>query len=303
VEIESRHFRHLVVLADTGSFSSAARRLGLSQPALTRSIQALERELRTRLCARHGRGIELTPAGAMVAARAQALLQGLSDLDRELEDLKGAGAGRLRVGGGPGACASLIPMAVGRICGRRPRVRIEVVRGQWTELGRAVADREIDLFVGDCGDAEEQPELEVVRLRTRSGFWVCRAGHPLARGGRLTLDDLAGYPLAVPTLPERMGPELRTLARAAWVRSDDFYLLKLVILASDAVGLQPLHSVRDELETGRMKRLNVAGTEAVSRPGVVRLRSRRLGSVGAALIEEIRMADLALASESEALPE
>jgi DNA-binding transcriptional LysR family regulator len=299
VEIEKRHMRQIVALASHGSFAAAARALGLSQPALTRSIQGLERELGVRLFDRHRRGVTSTPVGDMVAARAQEILNGMLDLEHEVALLHGLGPGSVRVGTGPAGRVALVPLAVGRFCDRRPRVRVELVLGAWRDMTRALLAREIDFFVGERSEADGDARFEVAPLRSVAGVWVCRTGHPLLAREKLRLRDLADYPLAIPSIPDRMQELLGALARSGWIRCEDVMVLKSIVASSDAVGLQAWRSVREELERGRLVALPVEDFRGATRPGIVWLRQRRLSSVAAELVDELRAADAALDSSPE----
>ena len=89
--------RHFVALAEAGSFSKAAVRVFLTQPALSRSIQALEDEWGARLFDRIGRRIELTPYARDMLPRARRLLSDAQDLQSTGRELNSAEAGALRL--------------------------------------------------------------------------------------------------------------------------------------------------------------------------------------------------------------
>jgi DNA-binding transcriptional LysR family regulator len=303
VEIEDRHLRQVVTLASVGSFGRAALRLGLSQPALTRSIQGIERALGVSLFERHRRGVTPTRVGQAFVARAEEVLRELADLSSELDLIKGLGEGTVSLGAGPAPAARLVPLAIGRLCDRWPRLRVQVVRGHWKDLTQALFARALDLFVAERSEAEQDPRLEVVPLASELGIWVCRAGHPLLGRGPVELAELARFPVAVPTLPDRMPEALRAFSSSGWIRCDDVSLLKQVVLASDAVGLQSRHTASPELEVGKLRELAVHGLPTETRPGVVSVRGRALSPAAARLIDELRAADAYLAGERAPEPD
>ena len=100
--------RHLIALADTGSFSSAAERVFLTQPALSRSIQSLEDELGATLFDRIGRRAELTPMGRDILERARLLVLDAQDLQDRARATALGRMGKLRVGMGSGPAALLM---------------------------------------------------------------------------------------------------------------------------------------------------------------------------------------------------
>src|SRR3546814_10661511 len=98
--MELRHLVHAKSLADEGSFRVAAAKLGLTQPALTKSIQALEAEVGVRLFVRSRKGIATTAAGAALLRRAPGLIDGMADLQAELLEIRGGRLGKVRAGRG-----------------------------------------------------------------------------------------------------------------------------------------------------------------------------------------------------------
>src|SRR5512135_1186590 len=112
--IETRHLQHFAAVAEAGSFRKAARKLCLSQPALTKSIQRLEELLGEKLFDR-GRTVEMTPFGQLMQQQSGRVLAGLGDLAREAELFRGLEKGELRVGVGPFMAHSIVGPAVGRL--------------------------------------------------------------------------------------------------------------------------------------------------------------------------------------------
>jgi len=96
--MDTSSLRTFLTIAETGSFSTAAEQLYLTQSAISKRIQSLETELDTRLFDRVGRQTVLTPAGEIFFSRAQTILQQLEDSHREIDNLKGEVAGTLHIG-------------------------------------------------------------------------------------------------------------------------------------------------------------------------------------------------------------
>src|SRR6185503_6727184 len=101
--------RHLALVAEHGSFTEAARRAGLSQPALSASIARLERGMGARLLHRGAGGTRLTAAGEALLPRARAALAAVEDGRRAVAEIEGLHAGEVRVGAGATACTYLLP--------------------------------------------------------------------------------------------------------------------------------------------------------------------------------------------------
>jgi DNA-binding transcriptional LysR family regulator len=115
--------RHLVLVAEHGTFTAAARHAHLSQPALTASIRRLEEALGARLLFRGRRGASLTPAGAALLPRAKLALAAVEEGRRAIAELEGLEAGEVRIGAGSTACTHDLPAHIAAFRRRHPKVR------------------------------------------------------------------------------------------------------------------------------------------------------------------------------------
>ena len=121
--MELRRLRHFLAVAEHGNFGRAAAAAHITQPALSRSIQALETEVGAVLFDRRTERVELTDMGRLVLRHATRARRRRTDLDREISLAKGLELGELRVGVGPWGGAVLVAGAVGRLHGRIRRCR------------------------------------------------------------------------------------------------------------------------------------------------------------------------------------
>jgi DNA-binding transcriptional LysR family regulator len=291
VQIESRQLRQLVVLARSGSFAAAAQRLAMTEPALLRNVQALERELGLRLFHRRHGGIELTSAGEIVVGRAVRVVDTLETLSGDVLRSELDRLATLRVGAGMVPRIRLLPLALARFVESQPNAKVEVRVDTVGGFLRALLREEIDLYVGDAVDAAADPRFEVVRLTPEPGVWIVREGHPLAGLGAVAPSELSPYTLAHTTLPPRWRALLETIAPRSWIRCDDLVTLRRVVLEGGAVGLLPRTCVTGELASGALRSIPVELPELTAEIGVV----VRLGTRGhetiAALVEALRAAD------------
>jgi DNA-binding transcriptional LysR family regulator len=163
-----RQLRYVVATADHGTMTSAAQALYVAQPALSRAIRELERELGIELFARSGRGVVLTVAGEQVVRQARIALEA-TDAIEALSASRGNGRGaELRIA----ATATLEPELTGRLLPRfardQPAVRVRVVRCEGREeIGAAIRAGRADLAITDLpvpGDLAANPleQREVV---------------------------------------------------------------------------------------------------------------------------------------------
>ncbi|MGE4405656.1 LysR family transcriptional regulator [Pseudomonas sp.] len=286
-----RQLRHFVTLADHGHFSRAAEALHLSQPALSRSIQALEASLGCALLNRHSRGISLTVQGRLVEEHARRLLLGSRALVEAVQQVDNLEAGQLRIGAGPFPASRLVPEALAKLVDAYPRLAVTVTVGDWQSLREALLGERIEMFVADIRELERDPALEVIALPVHRGTLVCRPGHPLLNQRRVRVGDLALYPLAGTQLPapvERavlggMGREMLS------IQCDNFLLLMKLTEQSDAICLAPRDVVQDALDTGRLVKLDPLSDRLShhSAYGLVSRCGHRLSPAGNAFRDEL----------------
>ena len=208
--------RHLISLAQTGSFSKSATALFLTQPALSRSIRALEVELGQPLFDRIGRHSEVTPFGREVVERARQLVLAADDLGASGRQTALGMAGSLRVGLGSGPGAMLMTPLLLHMATRHPQLHLEISRGRTELLERSLRERTVDVLVVDARSLKPAPDLRAAETYEMRGTFLCRPGHPLTRQrGGVSFEQLRAYPIAssplsdevARVLVERYGPQ------------------------------------------------------------------------------------------------
>ncbi|AOF85838.1 bacterial regulatory helix-turn-helix, lysR family protein [Hydrogenophaga sp. RAC07] len=197
--------RHFVVLAEVGTFVQAAAALFLTQPALTRSIHALEEELGGALFDRLGRRISLTPFGDEVLVRARRLVSDAEALKQAGQGLHAGLIGQLRVGlsSAPGALLST-PLML-HMAEHHPRLQLQISRGNTAVLLHALREQQLDAAIVDIRDMRPSAELKVSLAFELSAGFLVRPNHPLAqRGGPVGLEDVMAYPVASTPLSDEV---------------------------------------------------------------------------------------------------
>lgn len=253
--------RHLISLAQTGSFRRSAEALCLTQPALSRSIQALEDELGQRLFDRQGWRSEPTPFGREVLARAKRLVAEAEHLKESAEQLRTGQAGRLRVGLGSGPGAILTAPVLRHMATHHPAAQVEFARGHTGLLEQALRERRLDALVVDARSVPPSADLQVERLAELRGAFLCRAGHPLLQAppegaqAPLSFETLRRFPMASSPLSdeigrlllERYGPQAH-LDDCITLRCEDIATLVQVVASSDAILLAVRAAAPDLVE-------------------------------------------------------
>jgi DNA-binding transcriptional LysR family regulator len=205
MDVELRHLRCLVAIVDHGGFTGAAAELGLSQPAVSRGLAALERELGVRLLRRTSREVVPTAAGVRVLARARRLVTDVEDLIR---DARG-GIGRLRVGHAWAAMGEHTVEFQRRWAARHPDVEVHLVRTNSPTGGLAEGACDIAVVrtpADTPGIADRRFDNVIVGMESRYG--AVAADDPLARRRQLRLADLIGRVLAIDPRTGTTTPEL-----------------------------------------------------------------------------------------------
>lgn len=221
-DLDLRHLKYLIAVAETGSITRAARRLMITQPALSRAIQALERTVGVPLFVRRPHATELTAAGSALLTEAYELVERSR---AALERARGARPAADVLTVTVPLCDVVAVTAAGRAFeASRPGVHVDVVAREWPEQADELRAGGADVsFLRDCHDRHD---LIVDRLASEPRLVLLRPDHPLAERERLTVSDLRDEPITywagmsaadadhwsgadVDRHPRRHGPEVR----------------------------------------------------------------------------------------------
>lgn len=297
-DLSVRRLSHVVALAEERSFARAAERVHLSQPALSRSIQAIEEELGLRLFDRAVRGVAVTQAGKAVVERARRVLFEASCLTRDVELLKSHEAGEVRMGLGPYPTMVLMPDLLVALSRRHPAVEMKVSVNQGMQMVEMLLAEQIDFLVTDRRVLPDNPALAIKSLKRHDGGWFARAGHPLTRRGAVTTAVLRDYPLVSVPLPPFMRAAVHRLMKirshesiGVQLECNDLQVLKSFVEQTDALLFGTVSSVRRELAAGTIERIEVADSPRMGLDiALVVLAERTMspaGEVAVALAQEL----------------
>lgn len=188
-----------LAVARYGSITGAARALGFTQSAVSRQVATLEEQTGTRLFDRLARGVVLTDEGRCLLPHAEAVTGRLATARRDLDALRGLGAGRLRVGAFPTALAALVPRALAAFRRAHPDVTLALAEGRTPALLEQLRSGDADVAVvsAPLGQPLDGSRFGLRHLLDEHLLVAVAAGHPLAgrRTGRLA--DFAGDPFIV----------------------------------------------------------------------------------------------------------
>src|SRR5713101_960147 len=186
--MELRHLRYFLAVAEVGSFSRAADRLGISQPTLSQQMRDLEAALRVSLFQRRGKRILLTSAGLIFQEHARAILRQfesfLQELSAEPQQLRGA----LHLGVVPILNVPLVPHLLGLFAAKHPGISIIVDEISSTEIETALEEGRMDVGLGFV--TRYSPNLRYERLCTDEFALVVSEEHAWSKRRRVPFAEL-----------------------------------------------------------------------------------------------------------------
>ncbi len=251
--MDLRRLRYLVETIEQGSLSKAAMQLGLSQPALTKSLRLLEEELDVLLLDRTSTGVVATMYGRSLYEHAKAVEAEMAHARTELGLLRGKHGGAVHIAALP-SMAGILARAVAMAARQHPLFAARIVEKMNFELLPTLRRGDFDFVVGLVED--EPVELGVRRrviLRDELAV-VVRPEHPLAPRKTVTAADLAHYPWLFSMVGSSQRHVLEQLFQAAGVSPpaakidcNSVQFIKSLVSQSDYVGVLPRHVMEPEL--------------------------------------------------------
>jgi DNA-binding transcriptional LysR family regulator len=292
--LKVRDLRMLEIIALRGSMARAANELGLSQPAISKAIADLERDLGVSVLDRSTRGVQLTESGHVLLRRGRVILDELRQGLEEIENISDPTAGLVRIGATPGQ-SLFVSAVLERTSRRYPKMKFSVDLADPIGLIRALRDREHDLIICRAQIAEHEPDLEVeTLLRDRIEVAVA-PNHPLARRRKIALSDLVAERWALAPLDTYLGDLVQRAFRAQslpmpqTVVSTPSIQLRFELMETGGFVTVASHSmVVHPTRRGRIKTLPVAFADDAGPMAAITLKGRQLTKAAVLVLEEAR---------------
>lgn len=178
-------------VVQVGSFSGAAQRLYMTQPAVSQHIQDLEAWLGTPLFLRGRRGVTLTPAGKTLYEYTQRILQLVAEAESAVTNVQRLDSGQVTIGATPGVSVYLLPEWIGSFRTLYPQLNVSIQTATTTEIADGVLEHQLDIgFVEGELDTIASKRLGSIGLRPVDMFVVVGSSHPWHERERVTLADL-----------------------------------------------------------------------------------------------------------------
>jgi DNA-binding transcriptional LysR family regulator len=253
----SAPLRSFLQVAELGSVSAAAKALGLTQPAVTKQIRALEAALECGLLERAGRGIRLTPAGGLLAEYGRRSVAVLSEFQQVLGELQQGKSGQLVIGAGVTTSVLLLPNWLRELGRRFPGIDVSVRTGTSRDVEAWVVAAEVDL-----GFVTSEPRRGELVARPVFEEEIVLVVEPSAARERMRLEEL---PLIL--FPRSTG--FRSYLEQRWLErglspqvkmeTDSVEAIKSFVAVGLGASFLPLSTVEDELRRGVLARVVAQG--------------------------------------------
>ena len=286
------HLRIFASMADRGGFSRAAAALRLSQPAVSKSVAELERQLGTTLFDRTGGATTLTAAGTVLVTRAHELFAVEQSAEEELRALKGLEGGVLRIAASTTVVNYLLPAYLAHFRTAHPRVTLRVSSANTRDVARAMLGRRVDVALVE-GPIEHE-RLEVLPWREDELVVISHPGHALAARRRLRLADLVSASFIV---RERGSGTRRVAEEALAERGLSIHVglelasteaIKQAVAAGLGLAIVSRAAIHDQLALGRLIVLPVRGISFARTLSELRFVGRAPSAAAVAFRETLR---------------
>jgi DNA-binding transcriptional LysR family regulator len=282
--------RDLIAVSEAGSLRAAARRIGISQPAMSKSLAELEREFQAQLLTRTSRGVALTAAGRAFVARARVVQGELRKVREDLAALRGGTEGTVAFGIGPALGLPLVPGAMARFRAERPGARVRIREGMRNALLPLVRDETLDFAVTERAEAAEPGMHFRPLFRLELGV-AARKGHPLARATSLSslvqAPWLYFYPPGAGGALERAFDAAGLSSPNAVVHCESYITALTLIAQTDLLGLVPPDTIEHPMAHRYIQRIPVRESIPSPRIGIFTRADTPLSPTAALMVQAL----------------
>ncbi len=277
--------RLFLTVARLGSYTRAAHELSIAQPAISHQVQALELELGAELFERHGRHVELTPAGRALAETCEEVLHRLDEGARTLAELRAGTRGAVDIAADTTSGIYVVPAALGSFHRANPEIDITLHVENRTGVLRRLSERTCDLAV--MADPPGAIGVVVAPFALDRLVGIAASDHPLRDQRSISLTTLAAERFLVREVGSGTRAATERLFARAGLRLEPAMELgstgaiKQAVAAGLGISVVSRWAIDLELQVGRLAVLDVAGLPIERRWSIVNLSTRRLSAAAA----------------------
>lgn len=273
-----------VAVIKAGSIHAAARDLGLSQPAMSKALRALEEELATPLLLRSINGVEPTEYGKVFYQRAQIVIDELRKAQEDVIQLRGKLEGSLTVAIAPASTMQLAPMVFKDFRRKCPDVKLHIVEGIWPSVAEPLRNGTVDLALSPVLDEISGSEWAVEKLLDVQMAVVVRPGHPLVAA--TSLRDLIqgdwlhqGTSSSASVLIRRIFEDQNLRVPSVSVESRSLTATIIMLQTMDLIAVMPRAMLESGVVKGTLVALELKEHSRANQLGLIYRRDRPLTRV------------------------
>ena len=285
--MELQNLMAFIQVSETGSFSKAAGKLFITQPAVSKRITALEQALKVQLFDRIGKTVQLTEAGRALLPSARRIIDELDESRRIINNLSGRVGGALRIGTSHHIGLHRLPPVLRAFTAEYPEVELDIHFMDSEEACQAVLRGELELAIATLPSRPDKKLAAHIIWHDPLDFVVGNQ-HPLTRQAHIGIADLLDYPAILPSqstftrslLEQELGMDTRKLNIAL----ETNYLETIKMMVSIGLGwsVLPISMLSPELQP-----LHMNGFEIERKLGVAHHQQRTLSNAARAFLEQL----------------
>lgn len=286
MDIDLKKLSHVVTIARTGSFSQAAEVLHITQPALSRSIAAVEAHFGIKIFDRSRNGSVVTPVGLLAVQEAESLLRQARTLSHNLQLYREGHAGKIAFGVGPLIASLVLPSLSSHFMSRYPKLHIHTSIKPDQELHQELREDQIEMLFCGQGRATESADTVFEVVGQLQLAMIVRADHPLAQRPLVTADDLLEFPLLSAV---QLSDTAASGSAGAFI-CDNYDVLRATAMNSNGIWMSSPLLVHPELQQGLLVEIDVRDARQPSQVDVymARLRNSQPSPIAVAIEKYVK---------------
>lgn len=290
-----KQVRHLVTIADAGTLQKASEKLHITQPALTKSMQALEYDLDAKLFERIGRKLQLTAIGEELVINGRRILRSVRDTEDMVSKWRSGESGQISIGLGPAYTVLLSASLIEKTLTDHGPARLQIDTGDTNDLLAKLLNDDLHMAVCDLAFEPADPDLLAISLKPQPIVGLLRSNHPLANNHDVSMRELSKFPIAHSPAPAQFtdfGAGLASLNSAnqgTVCLSNNYDAFAQTSQKTDLVTLMPQNLAQVYVRSLSLKTISLADIPQKSSPKIlIRQHGKPLPPIGQKIIDYIQ---------------
>ena len=275
--MDLRQLEMFRAVAEQGTFTKAAGRLHVSQSAVSRQVQLLEKELGGSLLRRSAKGVTLTEAGELLLRMTHRVERDVEEALAEISQTHALQRGQLHLGGGMTVCLYILPRLLKKYRRLYPGVDLQVTAGSSEKILERVRAHEVDLGLLTLPVVAK--DMEVVPVLKEEMVVVTAPGHPLSRERTIDAKSLGKYPLILYEAGSNTRKVLdqffleEAISTEVAMETENVEIIKAMVTINLGVTIVPYTPVAKDVRTGRLASTRIRGRRLFRDTGWVYLKA------------------------------